>query len=388
MHCPQNARFQPPIPHYPMHAHCHEGLRCWVRPKVGRQAMSILAVLSSVLRSISAHNVQLCSSSDLVTLCLDMLGHLGSHCLMNFTNPTRVPICKGKFSTAHKSTKFAMQLFVSLLLRPNYAWSNLWYIREWVCSRRSWRAVSWICWWQQKGLLWEVWELASGTDAGFLAPSVALMGVKRSLSDEQVAQDVLWGKRGLLPDALKGKLIQVRAKRLLFAIKVAAPPVGTSIRLEAQPNRNVRLYCCNEVLDCLLKGGFVKVNWDLVRFRPYEPPRFYCKKCRRIGGHSTEVHRLLEVADVTPLWMLFQSGTIEYASLKSGLGILGSSGSRVALGCCSHSGAPTSISDGKSYVAGFRIALATPSPSHSVIMYRATLGCTSCDFLGSPLCAI
>lgn len=127
------------------------------------------------------------------------------------------------------------------------------------------------------------------------------MGVERSLSDEQVAQDVLWGTRGLLPDALKGKLSQVRAKQLFFAIKVAAPPVGTSTRLEAQPIRNVRLYCCNEVLDCLLKGGFVKVNWDLVRCRPYEPPRFYCKKCRRIGGHSIEVHRLLEVVDVTPL---------------------------------------------------------------------------------------
>lgn len=40
----------------------------------------------------------------------------------------------------------------------------------------------------------------------FSTPSVVLMGVERSPSDEQVAQGVLWGTRGFLPDALKGKL--------------------------------------------------------------------------------------------------------------------------------------------------------------------------------------
>ena len=137
-------------------------------------------------------------------------------------------------------------------------------------------------------------------------PSVVLIGVDRSMSDEQVAQVVFWGMRGLRPDALKGRLGQVRAKWLLSAIKgsalkVSTPPVGSSTRVEAQPTRNVRLYCCHEVLDCLLKGGFVKVNWDLVRVRPYEPPRLFCKKCGRIAGHSTEFPRPLEVADGTPL---------------------------------------------------------------------------------------
>ena len=37
---------------------------------------------------------------------------------------------------------------------------------------------------------------------------------------------------------------------------------------------------------------------------------------------------------------------------------------------------------------GFRTAFATPSPAHSLIMYRTTLGCTSCDFLGSWVCSI
>ena len=142
-----------------------------------------------------------------------------------------------------------------------------------------------------------VWQVEKMRDSS--APSVVLMGVERSLSDEQVALGVIRGTRGLLPDALKGKLGHVRAKRLFSAAKGAALLVGSSTRVEAQPTRNVRLYCCSEVLDCVLKGGFVKVNWDLVRVRPYEPPRFFCKKCGRMGGHPTEFHRPRDVADGT-----------------------------------------------------------------------------------------
>ena len=85
------------------------------------KAMSILAALSSVSHLMSAHNARLCSSTDLATLCLDMLGHLGSHYLMNFTNPTQVPICKGEFSTTHRRAKFAMHLFFSTLLHLKFS---------------------------------------------------------------------------------------------------------------------------------------------------------------------------------------------------------------------------------------------------------------------------
>ena len=37
---------------------------------------------------------------------------------------------------------------------------------------------------------------------------------------------------------------------------------------------------------------------------------------------------------------------------------------------------------------GFRIAVATPSPAHSVIMFRSTLGCSSCNFLGPWVCGV
>ena len=67
------------------------------------KAMSILAAISSISHLMSARNAWLCSSTDLVTLCLDMLGHLGSHYLMNFTNPARVPMYAKVNSQQHTS---------------------------------------------------------------------------------------------------------------------------------------------------------------------------------------------------------------------------------------------------------------------------------------------
>ena len=96
------------------------------------------------------------------------------------------------------------------------------------------------------------------------AASIVLMGVDRSLSDEQVAQGVMRGSRGLLPEVLRGRLGHVRAKRLFSAAKGASSAVGSSSSSEAQPTRNVRLYCGQEVLDNLVSKGFVKIDWGIV----------------------------------------------------------------------------------------------------------------------------
>ena len=115
------------------------------------------------------------------------------------------------------------------------------------------------------------------------APSIVLMGVDQSLSDEQVANGVMRGSRGLLPKAFRGRLGQARAKRLFSAAKGAPSAVGSSTRSEAHPTRNVRLYCGQEVLEVLLSKGFVKIDWDIVRCRPYEPPRFFSRSVGRWG---------------------------------------------------------------------------------------------------------
>ena len=80
--------------------------------------MFISAIVSSVSHLMSTRNARICSSTNLVTFCLDVLGHLGSHYLINITNPVQVHICKGKLSKAHKRTNSPMYLFVFVLLHP------------------------------------------------------------------------------------------------------------------------------------------------------------------------------------------------------------------------------------------------------------------------------
>ena len=135
------------------------------------------------------------------------------------------------------------------------------------------------------------WRVEKMPDSS--APLITLMGVGQSLSDEQVANGVMRGSCGLFPEAFRGRLGQVRAKKLFSIAKGAPSAVGSSTRSEAHPTRNVRLYCGQEVLDVLLSKGFVKIDWDIVRCHPYEPPCFFCKKCGKMGGHSTEFHRSL-----------------------------------------------------------------------------------------------
>ena len=110
--------------------------------------------------------------------------------------------------------------------------------------------------------------------------------------------------RALLPNAFHGKLNQVRAKQLSSAAKGANLPVGSSTRFEAQPQRNFDLCCGQDVLDCLLRGFFwVKIDWYAVRCLLYEPPRFQCNKCRRMGPAIPSVSQCADA----PLNRLFAS---------------------------------------------------------------------------------
>ena len=82
------------------------------------KAMSVCLASCSISLLISSRNSLLLHSNNLVMLCFDMLGHRGSHFLMNFINPGWVLICKGKFSSMHSRGRFIMQHFLSALPRP------------------------------------------------------------------------------------------------------------------------------------------------------------------------------------------------------------------------------------------------------------------------------
>ena len=86
--------------------------------KLVMKAMSISATTPSISILMSFLNCSLSPSTDLVTLCFDMFGHQSSHFLMNLKKPGWVPICKGRFFTAHNRVRFTTQRFLSALPRP------------------------------------------------------------------------------------------------------------------------------------------------------------------------------------------------------------------------------------------------------------------------------
>lgn len=126
--------------------------------------------------------------------------------------------------------------------------------------------------------------MEGGKDAELSAPSIVLVGLDRSHTDEQIVQGVLRGSWGFLLEVLWGRLGYVKAMLLLLASKGGAPARGTSIRLEAQPTQNVRLYCGQEILQCFLIQGFTEIDWHIARCRPYKLPRYFCKKRGSMGA--------------------------------------------------------------------------------------------------------
>lgn len=146
----------------------------------------------------------------------------------------------------------------------------------------------------------EVCGLAGGKDSEFFCLLGGVNGGGAILVRQASRTGCVAGHKRIAPQCVKGQAQPSVGQTVVFCCKGSCPPVRTSTPVEAQLTRNVRLSCCHEVFDCLLKGGFVKVNWDLVRCRPCEPPHFFCKKCGCMGKHFTEFHQPLEVADVRP----------------------------------------------------------------------------------------
>ena len=114
------------------------------------------------------------------------------------------------------------------------------------------------------------------------APSIVLMGVDLDLSEEQITKGLIVGSKGLVPDGDRGRLGNLRVKRLLSAPKDAST--------EARPTRQVRVYCATDMMETFLRLGFMKLDYLTIRCRPYEPRKFYCKTCGKLGSHTTAFH--------------------------------------------------------------------------------------------------
>ena len=146
------------------------------------------------------------------------------------------------------------------------------------------------------------------------APSLVAMGISASMGEGEVAQRLLAGSRGLVPEHLRGDLGALRAARLHSKRRAAARGGAQSGEAgteggpgeaggsqggagDAIPTRSVRVHLTGPVLEGFLKLGYMKLGGVVVRVRPYTPPQAYCAVCKRVGSHPTESHRHVGAGD-------------------------------------------------------------------------------------------
>ena len=60
---------------------------------------------------------------------------------------------------------------------------------------------------------------------------------------------------------------------------------------EFAPSRCCCIFGDNELIEFLLAKGYLNLRWVLLLVCQYNPPTFYCAKCKRRGSHSTRFHR-------------------------------------------------------------------------------------------------
>lgn len=122
------------------------------------------------------------------------------------------------------------------------------------------------------------------------APSVVVMGVDPSLSDEAVATGLLTSTRGMLGEEERRRLGSLRVRRMFHGTRSRDDTSGEGAS-PPTPTRSVRVYADSMVLAKFVAMGEVKLHWALLPCRPYVPRQFYCQICGRLGGHSTNHHR-------------------------------------------------------------------------------------------------
>ena len=145
------------------------------------------------------------------------------------------------------------------------------------------------------------WTVSGGAPSP--GRSAVVAGVPEHLNDEQVAGELVEGTAGDLPEAIRARLSTLRVQRLTKRVRDAggrpdgnpAPPGAREVRTgrapEFAPSRCCRIFGDNELIEFLLARGFLNLRWALLPVRQYNPPTFYCAKCKRRGSHSTRFHR-------------------------------------------------------------------------------------------------
>ena len=145
------------------------------------------------------------------------------------------------------------------------------------------------------------WTVSGGAPSP--GRSVVVAGVPEHLTEQQVAEELVEGTARDLPEAARVRLSTLRVQRLAKRVRDEgrrpdgnpAPPGAREVRDRRAPefvaSRCCRIFADNELIDLLLARGYLNLRWAVLPVRQYNPPTFYCAKCKRRGSHSTRFHR-------------------------------------------------------------------------------------------------
>ena len=145
------------------------------------------------------------------------------------------------------------------------------------------------------------WTVSEGAPSP--GRSVVVTGVPKHLTEQQVAAEVVEGTMCDLPEAARARLPSLRVQRLTKQVRQEgphpegdpAPPgarkVGHGPAPEFVTSWCCRIFAANELIDLFLVRGYLNLRWALLPVRQYNPPTFYCAKCKRRGSHSTRFYR-------------------------------------------------------------------------------------------------
>ena len=137
----------------------------------------------------------------------------------------------------------------------------------------------------------EVLEMGKWTPEPMHSPSLASMvvyGVPEDLNESHVATCLMQGSEELVKPEDKERFRQLRVPRLLVRASEQQPATeGVSTAPVPRITRSCRVFLPSDLALFFSALGEMMLRWVRLPCKEYVPRKFFCKKCNRLGSHST-----------------------------------------------------------------------------------------------------
>ena len=123
---------------------------------------------------------------------------------------------------------------------------------------------------------------------------VVVYGVPKS----HVATCLVQGSEELVKPEDRERFRQLRVRRLLARAPEWQPATkGVSAAPASRITRSCRVFLPFDLALFFSTRGEMMLRWVRLPCKEYVPRKFFCKKCNRLGSHSTRHHRSIATID-------------------------------------------------------------------------------------------